>query len=269
MVYVHHLPSVLRRKADGGRLVAGWEPLAIRLLRRATLVVVIENHDVSRELIARGIPVDRLQPTCNGVESAPTGPTERHRSDEVVYCGRITDSKGWQDLLIIGERLRQLSPGTVLRVLGEGERRSDLERAITARQLGDVVRVEGFVDDNTKWHALQRAAAFVSPSREEGWGIAVSEALSAGAEVVAYDLPAYRVFHGRQLHMVPVGDVEALALQLAKVVREPAHQPNEDFPLPSVGMKSWDEIARHELRLADGLTGVGRTDTDEMRSVAR
>jgi glycosyltransferase involved in cell wall biosynthesis len=266
MVYVHHLPSVLRKKAEGGRLVASWEPLAIRLLRLATLVVVIDNDEIRRELMARGIPADRIQPTWNGTGSPPAGQVERRRTDEVVYCGRITDSKGWQDLLVIGERLRRACPGTVLRVLGDGERKPNLERAVGQRGLGDVVRIEGFVDDEAKWRALQRAAAFVSPSREEGWGIAVSEALTVGAEVVAYDLPAYRAFKGSgQLDLVPVGEVETLAQRLVQVVRNHAGAVSEAPP----ALKSWDVIAWHELRLAEELMKIGRPETDRIRAVAR
>jgi glycosyltransferase involved in cell wall biosynthesis len=266
MVYVHHLPSVLRKKAQGGRLVATWEPLAIRLLRLATLVVVIDNHEIRRELMARGIPADRIQPTWNGTGSPPTGPAAQRRKDEVVYCGRITDSKGWQDLLIIGERLRHACPGTVLRVLGDGERRRHLERAVVERGLGDVVRIEGFVDDETKWRALQRAAAFVSPSREEGWGIAVSEALAAGAEVVAYDLPAYEVFKGNgRLDLAPVGEVESLAQRLVEAVR---HRSRPAIKAPPA-LKSWDAIARHELQLAEGLMKIRRPETEQIRAVAR
>jgi glycosyltransferase involved in cell wall biosynthesis len=270
MVYVNHLPSVLRDKGDGGRLVAAWEPLAIRHLRQAALVLV-DNHEVQRELVARGVPAERIQPTWHGTGWPPVGRTERRRPNEVVYCGRITDVKGWHDLVVIGDRLQKSCPGTVLRVLGEGERRRDLERAISERGLGDVVRTEGFVDDDTKWRALQRTAAFISPSREEGWGIAVSEALSAGADVVAYDLPAYRVHGDGRIHLVPRGDVDALAEQLVKVLQGQANDEETlDLRPPSAAtaMRSWDEIAWHERRLVDRLLNADPADTDRIRELA-
>jgi len=271
MVYVNHLPSVLRNKNDGGRLVAGWEPLAIRLLRQAALVL-IDNPEIHRELAMRGVRAERIHPTWHGTGSPPAGRTERRRPNEVVYCGRITDAKGWQDLIVIGDRLSQACPGTVLRVLGDGERRRDLERAIAARGLGDVIRSEGFVDDDSKWRALQRAAAFVSPSREEGWGIAVAEALSAGAEVVGYDLPAYRVHGERRLHLVPRGDVDALASRLVTVLRDQAPDANGALahrPASApTGIRSWDEIASHELRLVDRLTTADVAKTDRIRELA-
>jgi glycosyltransferase involved in cell wall biosynthesis len=271
VVYVFHLPSLLRRKGRGGRLVAAWEPIALRLLRHASLVLV-DNHDVRRELVLRGIASKRIECTVNGTLSP--GPTiaEPRQADEVVYCGRITESKGWQDLIFIGQRLRKERPGAVLRVLGEGERKKHLQRAITEGGLEDVIRTEGFVDEDTKWRALQRAAAFISPSREEGWGIAVAEAVEAGAEVVCYDLPVYREVHGDQrLHLVPVGDVETLGTRLVQVLSGQQLSPSLIARRSGGGggashgdraLRTWDDIASHELRSVEGLTNNGWVGTE-------
>jgi glycosyltransferase involved in cell wall biosynthesis len=271
MVYVFHLPSVLRRVGDGGRLVSLWEPLAIRLLRRAT-VVLVDNADVRHELTRRGVAAQRIHPTWNATMAPPLGTDERRRPDEVVYCGRITDSKGWKDLLAVGERLRRECPGSVLRILGDGDRRRHLERAIADHHLEQVIRTEGFVDDEAKWRALRRAAAFISPSREEGWGIAVAEAVDAGAEVVCYDLPVYQEVHrGQRLHLAPVGDVDALGQRLIAVLRgqyESSAEIRRDR-LAGAGLRTWNEIAGEELRLAQGLSGGDPSATDEIRAVAR
>jgi glycosyltransferase involved in cell wall biosynthesis len=276
VVYVFHLPSVLRGKGRGGRLVAAWEPLALRLLRHVDLLLV-DNHDARRELVRRGIASERIECTVNGTVSPDPTIAETRRADEVVYCGRITESKGWQDLLVIGERLRRERPGTVLRVLGEGERKRHLQRAITKRGLDDVIRTEDFVDEDTKWRALQRAAAFISPSREEGWGIAVAEAVEAGAEVVCYDLPVYREVHGdHRLHLVPVGDVETLGTRLVQVLSEQQSSSSRIAGRSRGGsasrgdraLRTWDDVALHELRRVEGLTKNGSVDT-ENREVAR
>ena len=38
---------------------------------------------------------------------------------------------------------------------------------------------------------VKSVLVFVFPSHEEGWGIAICEAMACGLAVVAYDLPAY------------------------------------------------------------------------------
>jgi glycosyltransferase involved in cell wall biosynthesis len=273
MVYVFHLPSSFRGKGLRAGAAARWEPWAIRLLRHARLLLV-DNADVREDLAARGIPPERIQTTWNGTGSPQPIRTEPRRPDEVVYCGRISNRKGWQDLVAVGEHLRDQRPGTRLRVLGEGERRKDLERIIMERGLQDVVATEGFVDEETKWRALQRAAVFISPSREEGWGIAVAEAVEAGAEVVCYDLPAYREVHGDgRLHLVPVGDVETLARRLVQVLDGEAtgsHRAAADRLPAQPAPRMWDQIAWHELRLVDEqMAAEGVMETDRIQEVAR
>ena len=277
MVYVFHLPSMVRNRGRGGRMVRGWEPIAIRLLGHAALVAV-DNDDVGRQLISRGVSAERITSTWNATAGPPLRLAEPRRADEVVYCGRITDSKGWQDLVVVGQHLRRHCPGTVLRVLGEGERKKDLARAVAAQGLNDVVRIEGFVDEATKWSALRRAAVFVSPSREEGWGIAVAEAVEAGAEVVCYNLPVYREVHGDgRLRMAPVGDVKSLSMNLMQALQSASSSPEKSDrgraaapsrEAPRRG-RSWDDIASFELRLADRLIDCRFVDADQIRDVAR
>jgi glycosyltransferase involved in cell wall biosynthesis len=253
VVYAFHLVSMYRRKGLRNRLVNAWEKTAFWLLRRAHLILV-DNEEVRAELLARGLSESQIRLTWNAVsQPGPDFGIVPRRPDEVVFCGRITDTKGWLDLLAVGDRLRAECPGAVLRVLGDGDRRKDLERAVLRRGLVDLIRVEGFVDEETKWRALQRAAAFITPSREEGWGIAVAEAIRAGAEVVCYDLPVYRQVHGDGLHFVPLGDVDAFARRVVELVRNAngvlGTSSVADKPVAGPMARTWDEIADHEWEL--------------------
>lgn len=253
VVYVFHLTSMFRKKGPRAALTSRWENISINLLRQA--IVLADNDDVVRELISRGLSRSSVLRTWNAPTVKPDNVRETRRRDEVVFCHRIADSKGWQDLVVIGERLREKRPGTCLRVLGDGPRRSNLERALRDARLSDVVRVEGFVDEETKWSALQRCAVFISTSREEGWGIAVGEALAAGAPVVGYDLPVYREVHGeRGMHLVPSGDVEKFADTVVQLLNsnratDSVAQPSEVDESPT----TWDQIAHYEHRIVRGL----------------
>lgn len=79
----------------------------------------------------------------------------------------------------------------------------------------------GRIDDTDLGAVLGGATALVAPSRSEGFGLPVLEAMAAGVPVVTSDAPALVELVGPAGLVVPREDVEALASALA-AVREPA-----------------------------------------------
>jgi glycosyltransferase involved in cell wall biosynthesis len=62
-----------------------------------------------------------------------------------------------------------------------------------------------------------------STTRDEGFGIALIEAMAAGLPVVASDVPACRevLAEGEAGRLVPAGDPDALASALRSLLRDP------------------------------------------------
>jgi glycosyltransferase involved in cell wall biosynthesis len=71
------------------------------------------------------------------------------------------------------------------------------------------------------WYAA--ADAFVLPSSEEGWGLAVLEAQIAGLPVVVSDIPVFQEYlvDGRTALLARAGDSAALAAALRQVMTDP------------------------------------------------
>ena len=59
------------------------------------------------------------------------------------------------------------------------------------------------------------------PSRHEGYGLPVVEALAFGTPVVASDLPALCEVGGEAVRYAPVGDAAAFARELAGIIERP------------------------------------------------
>jgi glycosyltransferase involved in cell wall biosynthesis len=77
------------------------------------------------------------------------------------------------------------------------------------RALGDRVRTVGRVDE-TELAALYRGAdVFVFPSRHEGFGLPVLEAMAQETAVLCADIPALREVAGGAARLLPVDDVAA------------------------------------------------------------
>lgn len=107
-----------------------------------------------------------------------------------LFLGRIHEKKG-VDLLI--DAYANLAPQTsvprpVLVVAGPCSDKSlleDLQRRATP--CGPNVVWAGMIVGDQKWGALRAAEAFVLPSHQENFGIAVAEALSCGTPVLISD----------------------------------------------------------------------------------
>ncbi|MGH3797570.1 MAG: glycosyltransferase family 4 protein [Pseudonocardiaceae bacterium] len=75
----------------------------------------------------------------------------------------------------------------------------------------------GFLDDADLRSVVAGATALVLPSREEGFGLPVLEAMATGVAVVCSDVPALRAVSGGLATLVPPGDPVALATALGSV----------------------------------------------------
>jgi glycosyltransferase involved in cell wall biosynthesis len=102
-----------------------------------------------------------------------------------VYCGRINKVKGWE-LLIDGfaDYKKRFGEGRLV-VLGDGEDRAKLERKVIDFDLEKYVTISGFINKFEIVGWLNKANVFLLPSYNEGWPIAMVEALACGLSVVA------------------------------------------------------------------------------------
>jgi glycosyltransferase involved in cell wall biosynthesis len=67
------------------------------------------------------------------------------------------------------------------------------------------------VGEEELWSLYGEASLFAFPSRHEGFGLPVIEAMSQSTPVVASDIPALREVAGGHARLVPPDDVEAWA----------------------------------------------------------
>ncbi|RWU26454.1 glycosyl transferase [Pseudomonas alkylphenolica] len=123
--------------------------------------------------------------------------------------GRLVESKGFDYLLDAFASARKQQPALRLVILGEGRQRAQLESRIKALGLEAVVSLLGHAED---LHQLYRAFDWVViPSRAEGLGLVVQEAVLADVPVLCSDLAVFREQLGDAGCYAPVGEVAAWA----------------------------------------------------------
>jgi len=141
----------------------------------------------------------------------------------VVYLARIHPIKCVDLLLRAFSDLEDRDPGLRLVIAGDGDSTlvADLKRLAEELRLGDRVRWLGFTSGARKRWLLARADVFVLPSASENFGIAVVEAMNAGAPVIVTRGCGLAEFVGqREAGIITDGTVGSLCAALTRLLSD-------------------------------------------------
>lgn len=204
------------------RVAARWTDRIVTLTERGT-----EEH------LARGIgrraqyaTVPSGVPTAALRAAAPPRAAARARlglepgAFVVAALGRFVPVKGFDLLVEALPALVAAAPAARLLLVGDGPARAALEARARALGVGDRVLVTGATPD-VAGH-LAAADVLAAPSRNEGMGRALIEALALGLPVVGAavgGIPSV-LGDGSCGRLVPPDDPAALAAALAEVARD-------------------------------------------------
>jgi glycosyltransferase involved in cell wall biosynthesis len=131
---------------------------------------------------------------------------------QFVAAGRLSKEKGFDLLVAAMSKVIECLPHARLTILGQGPLRAALAEQIQRLGLSGSVSLAGF--QQNPWPYLYHADLFVLPSRREGFGNVLLEALALETPAVAVDCPgAMREIYGSNpaVRLVPAGDATSLA----------------------------------------------------------
>jgi alpha-1,3-rhamnosyl/mannosyltransferase len=224
--------------------------------RRADLVITV-SRAAAEELAAwTAIPADRVRVVHTGVDATPAQPGEVATTvagaglagaPYVLCVGSDEPRKGVGTLVSAFARLPPAQvDGARLALVGpSGWLERDLVDPSDARRLGDRLRRVGFVPDAELRALYAGALVFAFPSRHEGFGLPVLEAMAQGTPVVCADIPSLREVSGGAARLVAPGDAEAWAAALADVLTDTdARQGLADAGRRRVAAFSWERTVR-------------------------
>jgi glycosyltransferase involved in cell wall biosynthesis/peptidoglycan/xylan/chitin deacetylase (PgdA/CDA1 family) len=142
---------------------------------------------------------------------SPAAASEREDLHFLTSCQMI-QRKGLDCLLQACEKLPKT--GWRLTLAGDGPLRQELEYGFSDLISRGRVRFIGAIPYQNRWNTFAGRHVFVFPSRWDGWGMVVPEALAAGLPVISSDqvMSAHEfIKDGENGFIVPAGDPDALA----------------------------------------------------------
>ncbi|SFV34598.1 glycosyltransferase [Hyphomicrobium facile] len=150
------------------------------------------------------------------------------RAPVIGMVARLDAIKDHDTLLRAFGLVRSRIPDCELWIVGDGALRGALESKSHTYGIADWTKFLGDRADIPELLGQMDVYAF-STTCDEGFGIALVEAMAAGVAVVASDVPACRevLGHGEGGILVPPGNASALAQSIVEVLQNPAMRANK------------------------------------------
>ncbi len=221
-------------------VVYGWDvwfglsrPRA-RALRQADVIWSISDYTTERLVQSTGVSAKRVRLLTPSLTNAQAdalakpskSPARQDDQPELLSVARLDATereKGIDHVIGALHKLRNNLPHVRYRIVGDGDDRQRLERL--ARDLGitDRVAFAGRVDDEELADMYRSCDVFILPSKQEGFGIVLAEAMAAGKPVIGARAGAIPevVIDAKTGILVEFGDEEAIADAIGRLSGDP------------------------------------------------
>ncbi|MDQ3403256.1 MAG: glycosyltransferase family 4 protein [Actinomycetota bacterium] len=223
-------------------------PELVKLSAQRANVICTPTQAIAEQVVDRlGVSSDKVLVTPLGVDPAwftarPLNETLARRvglpSQYILFVGAAGPRKALNWLLDAHAATPSLPP---LVLAGPGH-------AVGSKR----VISTGYLSEVDLRGVVAGASTLVLPSRDEGFGLPVLEAMACDVPVVCSDLPALREVAGGHATLVPFGDKEAMSAALSAALENP--------PSPALLTTRRTHAASHTWRRCAELTiGAYRT----------
>ena len=116
-----------------------------------------------------------------------TNETSKLDNKNIVSIGRLSEEKGYLDLIDVYEIVNKTKPDWHLNIAGDGNEKEKIEKKIHEKNLDDVVTLLGFIKEDEIHQLLLKSSIYVMTSINECFPLVLIEAESYGLPLIAFD----------------------------------------------------------------------------------
>ncbi len=192
-----------------------------------------------------GVDIARFHPDPSGDRELLLAAGLETSRPVILFVGTLEPRKGVDTLLQAFARLSSAFPDAELWLAGQPGWGVDLDGLMASIPSASSVRRLGFVSDELLAPLLRRANVVAYPSRGEGFGLPVLEALACGTPVVTTRATVMDEVAGGCATLVSAGDESELADALLAVLDQGAlDDARRSLGVRRAGEFTWERSAR-------------------------
>ena len=228
--------------------------------RRAAATVAVSRHTAEVGIAKLGLDPRRVEVIHHGVGTAFGPPASRPQRDDpyLLMVSEYSRRKGYPEAFAAIGALADRGYPHRLRVTGRIAPwlRGTVDDVVAAAPRSERIELLGFVDDLVA--AYQGADALLVPSRYEGFGLPVLEAMACGTPVIAFDNSSLTEIVGDAGLLVPDGDALALAAAARRILDNAALRDElSERGIERARQFSWADSAAAHLALYGTIAARG------------
>jgi len=226
------------------------------LIKKRADKIVLINNIVKNDLVKIGFPENKLFVSSCGIDMDYFENLEKSASAyDGVFLARLSHSKGISDLVEIWKKVCAELPEARLAVIGGGseETKNFLSGKTSKYGLEKNIDLLGYLENEKAYPILKSGKVFLVPSHEEGWGIAIAEAMACGLPVVSWNLPAFQEVFGDKTMQIEENNIDLFSKKIIALLKNEAERERigkigEEF----AKKYSWERVAERELEIFTG-----------------
>jgi glycosyltransferase involved in cell wall biosynthesis len=231
MLFREHAP-----RARKSRMYPLYRRLMLETGARADAIITVSERsraDIVEQLRIPPAEAAKVHKVFNGVSDRfridPRGAPPRaafgpERPAAILYVGRADPYKNLTGLLRALDRARRMCEFPLrLTIVGPRDPRyPEAPRLASELGLDPIVKWAGFLDDENLLRVYREADLLVQPSRYEGFGLPVVEAMACGVPVICGNAGSLPEVAGDAAVLVDPGDTAGIAEAIGRVLTDEA-----------------------------------------------
>jgi glycosyltransferase involved in cell wall biosynthesis len=196
---------------------ARFTRLAKEAASRSDLIITVSQFTADQVCALLGIDCGRIRVIHHGVRSRKVA--ERTRENIVLHVGAIQHRKNILRLLEAFE-IAAAADWRLILVGSAGFGWHEISQRIERSPARSRIELTGFIDDRHLSTLYERASLFVFPSLDEGFGMPVIEAMSAGVPVICSNTSALPEVAGDAAVLIDPHSTQEIAHAMTLVMED-------------------------------------------------